>query len=104
MNRTEKTSRVIMSRVLAALLVMILFTALTGCATLREQMTAAGYDPSYIDGYEHGHSSGYVAAGHPWYSFQKDTYRFDSDSQYRQGWNDGFQVAKGQYESIQRRY
>jgi hypothetical protein len=81
----------------------VLFFA-SGCnqMSIREQMTVAGYEPSYIDGYTDGHSSGYVAAGHPYYKFLKNTRRYESDSQYKQGWEDGFRVSKGQYESIQR--
>jgi len=85
------------------ILFVLLTIFLAGCApSIREQMAASGYDPKYIDGYEHGWGSGYVAAGHPYHKFIKDTHRFESDSQYQQGWTDGFNTAKGRYESIQR--
>ena len=68
----------------------------------RERWLKNGYDVNYVDGYEHGWFSGHVAAGHPYSHFQKDTHRFESDSQYKQGWNDGFAVGKGSYESVGR--
>lgn len=77
---------------------------MSGCPPIinRTQWIAAGYDSAYVDGYVDGQYSGYVAAGHPYSHFQKNTHRYEDDSQYRQGWNDGFSVAKGSYESIQR--
>lgn len=86
------------------LLVLLIGSSLvsTSCTSdgTRNQMLRQGYDPSYSSGFADGESSGYVAAGHPYYRFTKDTKRFESDSQYRQGWNDGFQVAKGRYDAI----
>ena len=78
----------------------LIILSLGGCISLREQMLNRGFPAAYVDGYEQGRASGYVAAGHPYYQFQKEPYRFEQDSQYRQGWNDGFQVAKGSYESL----
>jgi len=76
---------------------------LVGCLTSpREGFIKAGYDPNYADGYEQGWFSGHVAAGYPYCSFQKNTHRYENDSQYKQGWNDGFAVGKGRYESIGR--
>ena len=82
------------------LFITILVCIFSGCASIREQMLGAGFDENYVDGYEQGHSSGFHAAGHPYYRFWKDTHRYEVDSQYRQGWDDGFSVAKGQYDSI----
>jgi hypothetical protein len=82
---------------------LILLIVLTfGCASQRAQMEAAGYDPAYIDGWEDGWGSGYVAAGHTWYKFHKDTHRFETDSQYAQGWTDAYNTAKGRYEAVGR--
>jgi hypothetical protein len=49
-----------------------------------------------------GCASGYVAAGHPWYRFTKDTQRYISDPAYKSNWDDGFAVCKGKYEAIGR--
>ena len=86
------------------IILTICFVLVSGCPPLinKEQWVNAGYDSNYVDGYKDGQLSGYVAAGHPYSHFQKDTYRYDNDSQYRQGWNDGFAVAKGSYESVGR--
>jgi len=83
---------------------LIAILLIAGCPPIinRVQWIAAGYDPAYVDGYVDGQYSGYVAAGHPYSHFQKDTLRYENDAQYRQGWNDGFAVAKGSYESIGR--
>jgi hypothetical protein len=92
-----------MKRVIFAICLMLI-VSVGGCPPTinREQWIKAGYDSNYVDGYEDGQYSGYVAAGHPYSHFQKNTYRYENDSQYRQGWNDGFAVAKGSYESIGR--
>lgn len=75
---------------------------LAGCATAAEDPQLAGQPLEYRQGSSEGCDSGYVAAGHPYYRFRKDAYRFDSDRLYQQGWNDGFARCKGSYESIQR--
>ena len=90
-----------MKKILIIICLMIIF--LVGCLTSpREDFIKAGYDPNYADGYEHGWFSGHVAAGYPYCSFQKNTHRYENDSQYKQGWDDGFAVGKGRYESIGR--
>ncbi len=79
--------------------------ALTACATdtnSPQMRQIAGQPIQYQDGYKAGCDSGYVAAGHPYYRMNKDVVRFGSDQLYAQGWNDGFQVCKGGYESIRR--
>jgi len=57
---------------------------------------------AYKQGYADGCDSGYVAAGHPYYKFRKDVSRFTNDELYRQGWEDGCTVCKGEYEAAQR--
>ncbi len=53
-------------------------------------------------GYAAGCDSGTSAAGNPYMGFTKDVARFDSDRLYAQGWDNGFAVCKGRYESIRR--
>jgi len=67
-----------------------------------DEMIRRGFSESYATGYDDGTNSGSLAGGNPYAVFKKDPNRYDSDSQYRQGWNDGFQVAKGRYESLGR--
>ena len=73
---------------------------LAACATGTSRAPAGPLE--YQQGYAEGCDSGYVAAGHPYYRFTKDPVRYGSDSLYAQGWNDGFMVCKGGYESTQR--
>ncbi len=73
---------------------------LVGCATNPSNIPVG--PPAYKQGFAEGCDSGYVAAGHPYYQFRKDTYRFDSDKQYKQGWTDGFATCKGKYDAIRR--
>lgn len=76
--------------------VVITLLVLVGCAEPRPPEGP----PSFQQGYKAGCDSGYVAGGHPYYRFNKDAGRYDADSLYRQGWEDGFRVCKGQYDSI----
>jgi len=68
----------------------------------RERMLQRGYDPAYVDGFTAGESSGHAAGGNMYTPFTKDTHRFEDDSQYKQGWTDGFQYGKGRSESTDR--
>ena len=82
-----------------------LLISLTGCVTSMDRVNreVGEHQPiSYREGYQHGCNSGYVAAGHPYYRFEKDMDRHLNNELYRSGWNDGFLVCKGKYESIQR--
>ena len=77
---------------------------LTGCATSMDRVNreVGEHQPiSYREGYQHGCNSGYVAAGHPYYKFEKNVNRHLNDALYRSGWDDGFAVCKGKYESFQ---
>lgn len=90
------------SRIVSSVLVA---SMVGGCKTsMREiDLKLGNSQPSaFKQGYRDGCDSGYVAAGHPYYHFSKDVMRFDSDSIYKQGWNDGFNVCKGEYESVSR--
>lgn len=74
-----------------------LLLALGGCQSLREQMLAASYPPTFVDGFEAGCSSGRSAAG-PLGQFAKDVPRYQDEPLYAQGWDDGFR----QCENVQR--
>ena len=71
---------------------------LAACQTTR---VPAG-PPEYQDGFKGGCDSGYVAANHPYYRWNKDPLRYERDRLYRQGWEDGFRTCKGQYDAIGR--
>jgi hypothetical protein len=82
--------------------VCMLCVSLSACVSTRDRLLRAGYDPAYADGYADGEQSGSKAGGNPYAPFTKNTHRFDEDPQYRQGWQDGFNVGKGQYEASSR--
>lgn len=74
---------------------------LAACASPRGNMVAsAGVPPEYQAGRAAGCDSGFVAAGHPYYRFSKDVAAYGADPTYKQGWDDGFAVCKGQYDAI----
>lgn len=84
---------------------IILVLLLASCATnmsMVDQEVGAGQPQAYKQGYRDGCDSGYVASGHPYYRFSKDVSLYGSDNLYKQGWDDGYGVCKGSYESIQR--
>lgn len=81
-------------------IVAVIGLLVAGCVSTREQMQAAGFNPAYIDGYCDGESSGKYAAGNPYTPFIKNTYRFEKDNQYQQGWTDGYSTGKSQYEAL----
>lgn len=82
-----------------------LVLVLTACAGDMERATdRAPSRPTqqYHDGYAEGCDSGYAAAGHPYYRYRKNAVRFDSGTQYQQGWNDGFAKCKASDENPRR--
>lgn len=79
--------------------------AVAACATDMgsvDRDVGAGQPLAYKEGYRSGCDSGYVAAGHPYYRFSKDVSRYGGEPLYKQGWDDGFSVCKGQYDAIGR--
>lgn len=83
------------------LLIFILVSCTTSMNNVDRQV-GFSQPPAYKQGYRDGCDSGYVAAGHPYYRFSKDVTRFRNDELYQQGWQDGFSVCKGSYDSIGR--
>lgn len=77
----------------------VIVLALSGCQSLREEMLAANYPPTFVDGFEAGCSSGRSAAS-PLGRYTKDVSRYLHEPLYAQGWEDGFR----QCESAQRDY
>jgi len=75
---------------------------LAGCMSQKESMIKEGYPASYADGFDDGCHSGKKAGGNMFEQFKKDVPRFESDSQYGQGWSDGFRQCETEEESLQR--
>jgi hypothetical protein len=85
---------------------IILYLILTGCASIksgqgqsskpsgplppstRPTYNLAGYPPAFKDGYIDGCETAKKTS----YGF-KDKHRFSKDSQYRNGWKDGFNIC-----------
>jgi len=76
--------------------------ALGGCASTSETMMQQGYGPYYSHGYEDGCKSGRKAGGSMFDQFSKNVRLYDSDYKYREGWNDGFRVCRGQEKEMLR--
>ncbi len=81
-------------------LIVAVSLLVAGCAIEPDAVSLG--PPQYNRGFADGCSSGYVAAGHLYYSFRKNTVLFNHSEQYEQGWNDGFATCKGRYEAIGR--
>ena len=78
---------------LLLLIVVAVVLPIVGCTSTRERFIQAGYHPADADGYEDGHSSGYHVARGRLLQTKKDSYRYDSDTEYRRGWDDGYAVS-----------
>ncbi|TDJ49736.1 MAG: hypothetical protein E2O44_05475, partial [Nitrospina sp.] len=50
---------------------------------------------AYRVGFQAGCDSGYVFVGNTAYTPKRDVQRYDVDSQYKQGWNDGYNRCRG---------
>ena len=84
------------------LLIVVSLLALTGCATSQAEIDRHfGPDTpeSYRVGFREGCDSGYRAAGHPYYQYQKDVRRAAEDKFYASGWQDGYDYCKSRYEA-----
>lgn len=84
--------------VVSALSTFILF----GCTSQKESMIKQGYPVAYADGFDDGCHSGQKAGGNMFDQFKKDVSRFQSDSQYAQGWSDAFRQCESEAESQDR--
>ena len=67
-------------------------------------MIKQGYPPAYAKGYENGCSSGNNAAGSILDHYKKDIQSYKQNSNYRQGWNDGYKQCKAKQDSLQKQY
>jgi hypothetical protein len=74
----------------------------SGCATQKETMIKEGYPLGYAEGFDDGCHSGKQAGGSMFDQFKKDVKRFEADTQYAQGWSDGFRQCESEQEAIER--
>lgn len=89
---------------LTALLSGLLLMIFSGCVSQTETMVKQGYPLAYAEGFEDGCHSGKKAAGNMFDQFKKDINRFNTDTQYAQGWSDGFRQCESEEEAYQRQY
>ncbi len=74
---------------------------ISGCESQSQSMIEKGYPPEYAQGYEDGCHSGKRAGGSLFDQFTKDVRRFEQDSEYSKGWNDGFRQCKSEQDAME---
>ena len=84
------------------LLIPLSLLIITACQSTRDSMVEQGYPLAYADGFQDGCDSGNKAGGSLFDQFKKDVTRFNSQTDYAQGWSDGFRQCETEQESIQR--
>ena len=78
---------------------LLLLGLLAGCGTTDSAMRGAGKTDSYVTGFHDGRHSGMQEAGNLFEHFIRDTERYESDPDYREGWLAGEKEGrKLQYE------
>jgi len=79
---------------------IISLTMLSACSTEKERMLEKGYPKQYADGYQDGCSTGQAAAGGIG-SMDKKIRVYDSNKDYRRGWDDGRSLCYEREKSAQ---
>ena len=79
------------------MMIVLCVLLFVGCKSIYKQAIDAGYPASFAQGFQDGHGSGERAAGNPWAHYVKN---LGGDSNYHQGWVDGFNTGKGNYDNI----
>ena len=64
--------------------------ALAGCGTPPNPLMGPGHTPDYAAGFNDGCASGRASQDPVAGFYTKNTKRFDTDKQYAEGWNSGF--------------
>jgi hypothetical protein len=78
----------------AAFAVLVTAVALAACGSVEDALIERGLPPAYAEGYADGCASGKEAAGGLFAEARKDASRYDTDSQYARGWNEGFEECR----------
>ena len=92
-------------KIICKLLFICFFSSMviiSGCVSQKESMIKQGYPLPYADGFDDGCHSGKKAGGSLFDQFKKDITRFQQDTQYAQGWSDGFRQCESEQEAIER--
>jgi len=88
------------STIIAASLVIMLF----GCVSQKEAMIKQGYPAVYAQGFQDGCDSGNNAGGSAFDQFKKNIELYSHNSNYRQGWDDGYKQCKAKQDEYQKQY
>jgi len=80
-----------------AILAIAACAFVSACAV---QTRAPNGPPEWQSGYSSGCSSGYKAAGNPYFQYQKDFSAYANDTLYKQGWDEGYGACKDSYNAI----
>lgn len=75
-------------------LVLLFAIISSGCGTSDSALIESGHNESYIQGFHDGRHSGMQEAGNDFENYMKDEKRFDSDTDYKQGWLAGESEGK----------
>lgn len=68
------------------LVVLFLLVVLVGCGTTDSQLLQEGRSAGYVQGFHDGRHSGMREAGNNFEHWVRDEDRFQTDSDYQQGW------------------
>jgi len=88
------------STIIAASLSIMLF----GCVSQKETMIKQGFPPVYAEGFQDGCDSGNNAGGSVLDQFKKNIELYNHNSDYRQGWEDGYKQCKAKQDAFQKQY
>jgi len=86
----------------ASFLILVAALSTAGCLSTHDAMVRDGYPLAYADGFDDGCHSGHKAGGSLFDQFKKDVRRMNADTQYAQGWSDGFRQCESEEEAAQR--
>ena len=81
-------------RLRATLAALVTTLSLAACGSVEQALIERGLPPAYAAGYADGCASGKETAGGLFAEASKDASRYDTDSEYTQGWNEGFEECR----------
>lgn len=79
-------------------LLLSIILLIGGCSSKGMGVAPKNTPIEYQDGFSDGCDSGYSAAGNPYYKYSKDVVRGQTDSLYKEGWTDGYNMCHSRYE------
>jgi hypothetical protein len=86
------------SNVMSTLVAACAAVVLAGCVSSTPP-ALEGRPPAYVQGYKDGCASGKSVEGSVFYTYQKNIYLFESDKDYKEGWNDAYRQCRSKQET-----